>query len=96
MQYRTPGILGVGIVQPEEEDVRMSEGKQVVYRKAVGMMIYLVKHSRPDISNSVRELSNVIKSVTEAHYKQEKISLYYQFLLDNFTLLPFPVKLVKW
>jgi hypothetical protein len=29
----------------------------------------LVKHSRPDISNSVRELSKVADGATEAHFK---------------------------
>jgi hypothetical protein len=35
----------------------------------VGMLLYLVKHSRPDISNSIRELSKVADGATEAHYK---------------------------
>jgi hypothetical protein len=36
---------------------------------AVGMLIYFVKHSRPDISNSVRELSKVADGANEAHFK---------------------------
>jgi hypothetical protein len=35
----------------------------------VGMLLYLVKNSRPDISNSVRELSKVADGANEAHFK---------------------------
>jgi hypothetical protein len=34
------------------------------------MLLYLVKHSRPDISNATRELSKVGDGATEAHWKQ--------------------------
>ena len=33
------------------------------------MLLYLVKHSRPDIANAVRELSKVADGATEAHWK---------------------------
>jgi hypothetical protein len=33
------------------------------------MLLYLVKHSRPDIANTVRELSKVADGATEAHWK---------------------------
>jgi hypothetical protein len=35
----------------------------------VGMLLYLVKHSRPDFSNSVVELSKVADGATEVHFK---------------------------
>jgi hypothetical protein len=35
----------------------------------VGMLLYLVKDSGPDISNSVRELSMVAYGATEAYFK---------------------------
>jgi hypothetical protein len=35
----------------------------------VGMLLYLVKHSRPDNSNSVRELPKVADGATEGHFK---------------------------
>jgi hypothetical protein len=34
------------------------------------MLLYLVKHLRPDISNATRELSKVGDGATEAHWKQ--------------------------
>jgi hypothetical protein len=33
------------------------------------MLLYLVKHSRPYIFNSVREVSNIAYGATEAHFK---------------------------
>ena len=34
------------------------------------MLLYLVKHSRPDISNAVRELTKIMDGATEAAYKE--------------------------
>ena len=34
------------------------------------MLLWLVKHSRPDIANCVRELSKVLDGTTEAAYKE--------------------------
>ena len=38
----------------------------------VGLLLYLVKSSRPDISNAVRELSKVMDRATPAHVKKLK------------------------
>jgi hypothetical protein len=43
--------------------------KQQQYRSGVGMLMYLVKHSRPDIANATRELTKVLDGATEAHWK---------------------------
>ena len=40
---------------------------QSEYRLGVGMLLYLLKHSRPKISNAIRELSKVLDGATEAH-----------------------------
>jgi hypothetical protein len=34
------------------------------------MLLYLVKHSRPDISNTVRELSKVADGAKQEHWKR--------------------------
>jgi hypothetical protein len=34
-----------------------------------GMLLYLVKHSLLDITNSIREISKVADGATEAHFK---------------------------
>ena len=33
------------------------------------MLMYLVKHSRPDIANETRELTKVLDEANEAHWK---------------------------
>ena len=38
----------------------MDEERHKIYRSGVGMLLYLVKHSRPDIANGVRELSKAL------------------------------------
>ena len=37
------------------------------YRSGVGTLLYLTKHSRPDISNPVRELSKTMDAPAPAH-----------------------------
>ena len=66
INHETPGI---GIDEPEEMDHRMSKNDQDNYRSVVGTLLYIVSHSRPDISNSVRELSKVIHSGTIGNKK---------------------------
>jgi hypothetical protein len=43
--------------------------QQTKFRSRVGMLLYLAKHSRFDIANSVRELSKVADGATIAHWK---------------------------
>jgi hypothetical protein len=42
---------------------------QTKYRSGVCMLLYLVKHSRPDISNAVRKLTKVLDGATNTHWK---------------------------
>ena len=49
----TPGFIGGKV-----DDISMVDEKtQSMYRSGVGTLLYLTKHSRPEITNSVRELS---------------------------------------
>ena len=48
-------------VNPEEHET---------YRSGVGTLLYLTKHSRPDISNPVRELSKTMDAPAPAHLKE--------------------------
>jgi hypothetical protein len=67
--YKTPASPKTTIVRPKEDDPLISSEDQSKYRSVVGMLLYLVKHSRPDIANSVRELSKVADGATSAHWK---------------------------
>jgi Reverse transcriptase (RNA-dependent DNA polymerase) len=67
--YKTPAMPRTVIVRPSAEENKLNEERQTKYRSGVGMLLYLVKHSRPDIANSVRELSKVADGATEMHWK---------------------------
>lgn len=81
--YKTPGTPGQGIVRPDkgETSVLASPEDQTLYRSGVGMLLYLVKHSRPDIANVVRELSKVMDGATPAAIKEMKRVI--KFVLDT-------------
>ena len=56
-----PMVKGTGIRHLTAEDEEISGEMQSVYRSCVGYFLYITKHSRPDLCNSVRELSKVNK-----------------------------------
>jgi hypothetical protein len=56
-------------MHPEKDDKLLTLVEQTEYRSRVGMLLYLVKHSRPDITNAVRELNTVLDGATSAHWK---------------------------
>jgi hypothetical protein len=68
--YTTPSALKTLIIRPQEGNPLVTPQRQKQFRMGVGILLYLVKHSRPDISNLVRELSNVADGATEAHFKE--------------------------
>ena len=54
--------------------IRVKEGlitgnEQTRYQSGVGMLLFLVKYSRPDITNAVRELSKVNDGATKNHMR---------------------------
>ena len=48
----------------------MSPEEHETYRSGVGTLLYLTKHSRPDICNPVRELSKTIDTPAPLHLKE--------------------------
>lgn len=55
--------------KPNEDEPKVTKDEQGLHRSGVGLLLYLVKFSRPDISNAVRELSKVMDRCTPAHMK---------------------------
>ena len=49
----TPGFIGGKV----DDISKVNEKTQSMYRSGVGTLLYLTRHSRPDITNPVRELS---------------------------------------
>ena len=62
----TPGMPG--FIGGRVDDIsKVNEKTQSLYRSGVGTLLYLTKHSRPDITNPVRELSKSMDGASMAH-----------------------------
>ncbi len=66
--YEAPAAQGSAVIRPKDDEEKLKEVKQQKYRSGVGMLLWLMKHSRPDVANAVREASKVMDGATEAHY----------------------------
>ena len=75
-----------------KEDIYLTEKEQFKYRPAVGMMQFLVKYPRLDISNAVRELSKANNKANYAHYKQMLRAVKYVINTKNRMLKFIPEK----
>ena len=79
--FLTPAAPKTVIVRPEKDMPLISPANQSQYRSGVGMLLYLVKHSRPDLANAVRELTKVLDKATIAHWKALLRTV--KFVLDS-------------
>ena len=65
----TPGMPG--FISGKVDDIsKVDEQTQSMYRSGVGTLLYLTKHSRPDITNPVRELSKSMDGASMAHVSE--------------------------
>jgi hypothetical protein len=67
--YETLAGINETVIRPVEGDTLLSEEEQALYRLGVEILLWLMKHSRPDIANAVREASKVLDGATKAHWK---------------------------
>ena len=81
MNYRTPGTTSQGLIRPDDKKTTLSKEEHEMYRSGVGMLLFLVKHSRPDIANAVRELSKLNDCPTSAAFKELKRVI--KYVLDT-------------
>ena len=72
---RTPGFIGGKV----DDISKLDENTQSMYRSGVRTLLYLTKHSRPDITNHVRELSISMVGGSMAHVTE-------MFRVINFVL----------
>ena len=82
----TPAAAGDSVVKmTDNEKMRggLPKERQTKYRSGVGMLLYQVKFSRPDISNSVRELTKAMDCANETHYKALTCVLKYIMTTSN-------------
>ena len=66
----TPGTPRFTARRLENEEDKVNAQDHKTYRSLVGTLLYLTKHSRPDISNPVRELSKTMHAPAPAHLKE--------------------------
>ena len=67
--YETPATGGGQVQRPMTEEELISDEEQSEFRSGVRSLLYLLKHSRPDLSKSVRELTKVMDGANKAHQK---------------------------
>jgi hypothetical protein len=67
--HGTPGTLCCKIVRPSDLIDRIDSKWQARYRSGVGMMLFLIKNSRPDSINVVLELHKCMDGASIADYK---------------------------
>ena len=66
----TPGTPRFIARRLENPDNKVSPEEHETYRSGVGTLLYLTKHSRPDICNPVREISKTMDAPAPVHLKE--------------------------
>ena len=66
----TPGSPRFTARRLENQEDKVSPEEHETYRSGVGTLLYLTKHSRPDICNPVRELSKTMDAPAPVHLKE--------------------------
>jgi hypothetical protein len=67
----TPAIPG-SVLQYTEGDKIMNRDEMFTFRSGTGKLLHLMKWSRPEIKNAVRELSRFMAGATQKHMKAMK------------------------
>ena len=66
----TPGTPRFTARMLENPEDKVSPEEHETYRSGVGMLLYLTKHSRPDICNPVKEMTKTMDAPAPAHLKE--------------------------
>jgi hypothetical protein len=72
VQWTTPSAPNFFVVRPRSKAEMIPTEEQKDFRSIIGTLLYLVKLSRPDIANPVRELSKVMDGAAPGHEKELK------------------------
>jgi Reverse transcriptase (RNA-dependent DNA polymerase) len=90
-KYKTPAAPKSTILRPQPGDTLISPEQQKLYRSGIGMLLYLVKHSRQDISNATSELSKIGDGATLANWNQLLRAIKYTISTKNKALKMKPI-----
>ena len=70
--FKTPVVNGYKAIRPKDEEIVMGEKDQKLFRSGIGTLMYMVKLTRPEMSNCVREMSKVMYKGTVGQLKMLK------------------------
>ena len=68
MTFNTPATPHKGIVLNQETDTNIAYKLQKRYRSGIGLLLYLSKHSQPELSNAEHELFKHVMNKTYREY----------------------------
>ena len=63
----TPGFIGA---KQNQEGTQINEKQQQEYQSGIGTLLYLTKHSRPDIANAVLVLSKSMDGASKLQFRE--------------------------
>ena len=66
----TPSTPNFRLMRVKEGEGVLSPQEQTLYRCGVGILLYLVKQTRPDLANATRELSRAMDMANYVHWKE--------------------------
>ena len=67
MTFNIPDTPHKGIVNNQEKYTKISHNLKKRYSSGVGSLLHLLNHSRPELSNTVRELSQFMDKANMSH-----------------------------
>jgi hypothetical protein len=95
--FKTPSPGGCGVMRHSDNSMDcLDNEEQMLYRSAVGSLLFLVRHSRPDLANSVREFSKVMDRAEKSQWKELLRMVKYLSLSRSKELCPFPNEDDTW
>ena len=78
---KMPGMLMFSIVRPFNNAEKNSVKDKKLFQSGIRMLIYIVKHPRPDITNTTQELSKVVYRANYAVFLE--MNLIIMFLIQE-------------
>ena len=66
----TPSTPNFKLTRVKEGEAVLNTIEQTMYRCGVDILLYLVKHTRPDLANDIRELSKAMDIANYLHWKE--------------------------
>ena len=66
----TPSTPNFKLTRVKEGEGVLTIIEQTMYRCGVGILLYLVKHTRQDLANAIRELSKAMYIANYLHWKE--------------------------